>query len=82
VIAVPLKSRTWVVCCAPERKAADGFYIKLSPEQQQAYSQRADAEFSLMWGNEPPNAKAAGQIKWVLRAQQLEKDYPGQVALL
>lgn len=65
---------------APQRTAADGFYTKLSPEQQQAYSQKADAEFNLMWGSELPNAKVAGQMKWVLRAQQMEQDYPGQVA--
>jgi hypothetical protein len=65
---------------ASDRKGADAFYAKLSPEQQSAYSQRADVEFLLMWGSEPPNAKVAGQMKWVLRAEQLEKDYPGQVA--
>ena len=32
-----------------------------------------------MWGNEPPNAKVSGQMKWVLRAQQMEKDYGSQV---
>jgi hypothetical protein len=65
---------------APQRTAVDGFYAKLTPEQQQAYSQKADLEFALMWRSEPPNAKVAGQIKWALRTQQMEKDYPGQVA--
>jgi hypothetical protein len=32
-----------------------------------------------MWGNEPPNANVSGQMKWVLRAQQMEKDFAGQV---
>jgi hypothetical protein len=64
---------------APQRKAVEAFYAKLTPAQQQEYSQKSQAEFELMWGNEPPNAKVAGQMKWVLRAQQMEKDFAGQV---
>jgi hypothetical protein len=64
---------------APQRDAAEAFYKKLSPEQKQAYSQKSQAEFDLMWGSEPPNDKVSGQMKWVLRAQQMEQDYAGQV---
>jgi hypothetical protein len=64
---------------APQRKAVEAFYAKLTPAQQQDYRQKSQAEFELMWGNEPPNAKVAGQMKWVLRAQQMEKDFAGQV---
>jgi hypothetical protein len=64
---------------APQRIATDAFYAKLTPAQQQMYSQKADLEFDLMWGSEPPNAKVAGQIKWALRTQQMEKDFVAQV---
>jgi hypothetical protein len=32
-----------------------------------------------MWGSDAPNEKVSGQMKWVLRAQQMEKDFAGQV---
>jgi hypothetical protein len=64
---------------AQQREAVQIFYAKLSPEQKQAYTQKVQAEFALMWGSEAPNEKVSGQMKWVLRAQQMEKDYPGQV---
>jgi hypothetical protein len=64
---------------AEQRFEAEAFYKKLSPEQKQAYTQKVQAEFALMWGSDAPNEKVSGQMKWVLRAQQMEKDYPGQV---
>jgi hypothetical protein len=64
---------------AQQRKAAEAFYEKLSPAQQREYSQKSRAEYELMWGNEPPHPAVMGQIKWVLRAQQMERDYAGQI---
>jgi hypothetical protein len=64
---------------AEQRDAAEAFYKKLSPEQRQAYTQKAQAEFDLMWGNDAPSEKVSGQMKWVLRAQQMEKDSAAQV---
>ncbi len=64
---------------AQQRKSAEAFYEKLTPEQKQVYAQKSQAEFDLMWGSEPPNAAVSGQMKWVLRAQQMEQDFAGQV---